>query len=452
MLALGYGGWTFWRAARVGAGYTAKILCSAVFVSRRDPAAVRRQDLARFGYFDTEIDRERRTVTAALYGFAARRAVFRDGLGCTLAIGKSVEEIRAQETGDLTPRPAHDRSEPWPLGDGAPAGRLPAGVDVRKLAAAVDDAFAEPDPRRMRRTRAVVVVYRGHIVAEQYAAGISPDTPLAGWSMTKSVTNALVGIMVARGKLAVGERAPVAEWTGRGDGRGAITLDQLLRMSSGLEFGEEYVNPLADAPIMLFGTGDVAAYAIGKPLEASPDEKWYYSSGTTNIIARIIRDAVGGRLADSLAFPRRALFDAIDMRSAVMEPDASGTFVASSFMYASARDWARFGLLYLQDGVWAGERILPEGWVQYTVTPTPKAPLGRYGAHFWLNAGEAGNPARRWLPRVPRDAYSASGFEGQYVTVIPSWQLVIVRLGLTRVEGAWDHDAFIAGILEAIGG
>jgi hypothetical protein len=179
--------------------------------------------------------------------------------------------------------------------------------------------------------------------------------------MTKSVTNALVGILVGQGKLSVDEPAPVPEWSGPDDPRGAITLDQMLRMSSGLEFGEIYEDPRSDVCLMLFSVRDAAAYAADKPLETGPGGKWYYSSGTTNIISRIVRDSVGGTQADYFAFPRRALFDRIGMRSAIIEPDPSGTFVGSSYMYATARDWARFGLLYLQDGVWEGERILPEG-------------------------------------------------------------------------------------------
>lgn len=167
--------------------------------------------------------------------------------------------------------------------------------------------------------------------------------------------------------------------------------------------------------------------------------------GTTNIIARIIRDAIGGTDADYFAFPRRALFDRIGMHSAIIEPDASGTFVGSSFMYATARDWARFGLLYLQDGVWEGERILPQGWVKYALTPT-----GEYGAHFWLKVPPPFKSKVSRMPLLPVDTYFAAGHEGQFVTIIPSRKLVAVRLGLSRLKGAWDQQGFIAQILEAI--
>jgi len=221
-------------------------------------------------------------------------------------------------------------------------------------------------------------------------------------------------------------------------------------MSSGLEFLEEYqTKPNSDCNVMLFEKNDAAAFAAAKPLEAEPDSRWSYSSGTTNIVSRLIRKAVPGSQQDYLAFPRRHLFDKIGMKSAVIEPDPSGTFVGSSFMYATARDWARFGLLYLNDGVWEGERILPHGWVRYSTTPTPGAPAKKpYGAQFWLNTGE---PDDRWMPKLPPDLYSARGYEGQFVTVIPSRNIVVVRLGFTVNHNInWDHQEFLLKILDAI--
>ena len=270
--------------------------------------------------------------------------------------------------------------------------------------------------------------------------------------MTKSVTSALVGILVSSGKLALDEPAPVPEWQSPGDPRAAITIDHLLRMSSGLDFDDRSGAALSDVNRMLLRSPDAAGYAVEKPLQDAPGSAWYYSSGTTNILSRIIRARIGGTDADYWAFARRALFDRIGMPSAVMEPDASGTFVGSSFMYATARDWARFGQLYLQDGVWNGERILPEGWVAYTRRPAPAAPHGRYGAHFWLNGGEAVPVAERPFPSLPADLHYAAGYEGQYVIVIPSRELVIVRLGQTADRQAWRMDDFVAAVLAAIDG
>jgi CubicO group peptidase (beta-lactamase class C family) len=219
-------------------------------------------------------------------------------------------------------------------------------------------------------------------------------------------------------------------------------------MSSGLEF-DDSKRPLTDS-ILMFSSPDMAAYASQKPLIEKPDTKWSYSNGTTNIIARIIRTAIGGSQADYFAFPRNALFNCISMNSAIIEPDASGVFVGSTYMYATARDWARFGLLYLQDGIWEDERILPEGWVAYSRTPTPTNPSGEYGAHFWLNTESEQNKGKRKYPNIPSDAFFATGHDGQSLTIIPSHSLVVVRLGLTKDQEAFDLDSFIADILQAI--
>ena len=197
------------------------------------------------------------------------------------------------------------------------------------------------------------------------------------------------------------------EWSYPDDPRHAITLDQLLRMSSGLEFGEDF-GPTDDLPRMLFEYGDTGAYAANKPLAAPPDTVWSYSSGTANIVARLLRELHGNDLAAQVRFSRARLFDAADMTSAFFEPDVTGTFIGSSFAFMTARDWARFGELHRNDGVWFGRRILPEGWVRYVTTPTPLAPIGQYGAMFWLNAGDPQDPAKRPWPKLPTDTYAAS--------------------------------------------
>jgi CubicO group peptidase (beta-lactamase class C family) len=287
------------------------------------------------------------------------------------------------------------------------------------------------------------------LIAERYAPGIDKDMPLLGWSMSKTVTNALVAILVRQNRLELKSPAPVPAWQADNDDRKKITLDQLLRMSSGLKFEEVYL-PLYDATYMLYGSSDFAAYAAAKPLETEPDTKWYYSSGTANIVARIVRQAIEKEYDYYYHFIYDELFDKIGMYSAILEPDSSGTFVGSSYTFATPRDWARFGLLYLQDGVWQGERIFPEGWVKYTTTPTPKASRGEYGAHTWLNAGSASDPDDRRWPGAPRDAFAALGFQEQKVIVIPSRRLVLVRFGATSDRKTWDTDEFIKNILACL--
>lgn len=424
-----------------------KRVCSGVFLSGRSVEDVLLEDHDTDpATLDVEVNRVAGVVTVRGLD-AVGRAAYRPGLGCTIAYRLTPQQLQDQPTGNPLPG-ALDPEEAWPLGSRVEIA-TPPGVDRKRLEAALDDAFAEPDPSKRRGTRAALVVFDGEVVAERYAPGFGPDRPLIIWSMTKSLTSALVGILVAEKELDPYAPAPVPEWETPGDPRSGITLDQLLRMSSGLQFQEVYEPGLIDVVIMLFGEPDAAHYAASRPLEVEPDTRWQYSSGTTNIIARLVR-ASFPTLAEYVAFPRRRLFDPLGMSHTVMELDESGTFVGSSFAYSTPRDLARFGLLYLQDGVFEGERLLPPGWVEYSTTPTPEAPRGEYGAQFWLNAGEADDPAKRRWPSVPRDAYGLSGFEGQSVVVVPSRRTVIVRLGRTVGEGAFDHDGFLAGVLAAL--
>lgn len=437
----GIAGHYFHQLLLIGSAYTAKTLCTGVFVSGREAASVLEEDvradqIALLRAIEPTVNFERRIVSASFSGLAARTAVYLEGLGCTLAIGADEDSLRRR--GAQVAR-AGQASVPRQQRLG---GQDAKEIDREKLKQLVDQAFSEPDPVRLRRTRAVVVVHHGRIVAERYAQGYGEHTPLPGWSMTKSVLNALVGVLVAQGRLRLDATGVLRAWSDAGDPRGAITLGQLLHMESGLEFAEQYANPLADVTWMLFGTGDAAAFAAAKPLAAAPGTRWSYSSGTSNILGRVLREAIADD-AEYLAFPRRALFERIGMAGAVIEADAAGDFVASSFMHATARDWGRFGLLYLQDGVWSGERILPEGWVKYSVTPAA-ASAGRFGAHFWLRLS-GHSPAL-----LPPGAFHMAGYDGQFVTIVPEKNLVVVRLGLARLPGAWDQTAFVAEVIAAI--
>jgi len=438
------------RELPIATGYAAKLLCSGVFVAGRSEASLLAEDLDAFPWLRSRVDRAERTATSDWLGLGRSTAVYRDGLGCALAVDASVAELRAQ---GFDPGRAPDRAGlPWPLGD-RDAGPMPSDADSRAtgldrpaLDAAVRSAFGEIDPTVARRTRAVIVLVRGQLVAERYAPGFDASTRLLGWSMTKSVLAALVGIQAGRGRLELDAPAPVSAW--KFDPRAAITPDELLRMTSGLEFSEVY-GPFADATAMLFRSRSASAYAARSPLAHAPGSVWSYSSGSSNLLAEILRTTFAG---DSLAyhrFPREALFERIGMRSAVLETDAAGTFVASSFGGATARDWARFGLLHAQDGVWLGERVLPEGWVARIRRPTPQAPQGSYGAHWWLNAGTPGAPGDRPFPSLPTDLFYASGYEGQSVVVLPSHELVVVRLGQSEPEEAFDLEGFLVAVLAA---
>ncbi|MEO1050420.1 MAG: serine hydrolase [Bacteroidota bacterium] len=447
LAALAFGVYYLWQAFPIISGFGAKNMCSCVFVSGRDKQSVLDNELSSFflslGSYDVNFTDS--STTASVFGTASKKAVYRKGLGCTLVSGLTEDEIKAQPYTVASNISFDADTVAWPMGDQSIDSLKPT-FDEQRMKQAIDRAFEEPEPSTPRNTRAVLVVYDGQIVGEKYAEGFSADQPQLGWSMSKSVTSALIGILVKEGKLDIKERAPVSEWEEMTDPRREITLDQLLRMSSGLSWIEHYASPTA-ATNMLFKSSDFGQSAAQSKLSSDPDTKWYYSSGTSNIISRIVRHTVGDEQYHS--FPQQALFDKLGMQTALIEPDASGTFVGSSYMWASARDWARFGLLYLNDGVWNGERILPEGWVEYSSTPTPDAPLGKYGAHFWLNKGEHYSPEKRTLVDVPNDAFWANGYEGQTVYIVPSKKLVVVRLGQTA-GGNFDFNQFLSSIISAL--
>ena len=443
------GGFHVYRVARVGSGFSAEIMCGGVFVSGRTPEDVKTADFGAPGYellrfFGQAVEREGKRVTASAYGLAPQTAIYRDGLGCTLLGGRSEKALRA-EAPAFAGTPLADPQALWPEGERADLAALSQGVDRPALDAAIEAAFAEPDPERPSNTRALVVVYHGRLVAERYAPGFDAGMPLIGWSMTKGALNALIGLRVKDGKIALTDRALLPEWRDEDDPRRFISLDDLLRMSSGLAFDESYDDPLADVTVMLFARGDMAKFAADKKLLHPPGTHWAYSSGTSEIIARVLRETFASD-QDYLRYARERLFAPLGMSSAEIAPDASGTLVGSSFLYASARDFARLGLLYLQDGVFAGQRLLPVGWVGYTLTPATNAPDGKYGAHMWLKLPESDGYGE---PPMPDDAFYFLGHNEQIIAIVPSRDLVIVRLGLTAKGGAWNNATDLAPIVHA---
>ena len=287
----------------------------------------------------------------------------------------------------------------------------------------IDFAFSPNALGELGETQALVIIQGGRLVFERYGAAFGPDQTYPSWSMAKSITQALAGIAVGDGKLDIAALADVPEWAAAGDPRAAITTDLLLRMSSGLAFVEDYepTHP-SDVIAMLFGAGkdDAAGFAAAQPLAHAPGSFWSYSSGTTNIVSRCVARAIGADGPDFEAFMRARLFEPLGITSAVPNFDAAGTFIGSSFCFCTARDFARFGLLYLRDGVWEGRRLLPEGWVDYARTETRAQPNddGPYGAHWWLGLGGPGS-------------FSANGFAGQYIVVVPDLDMVVVRNGDT---------------------
>jgi CubicO group peptidase (beta-lactamase class C family) len=406
-------------SARVATGYMAKIACSEIFLAGRDPLVVADGE---FGGISSVLDRVRlridsnkRAVTGSVFGLGRSKAVYRDGYGCTLIEGGAPASMKA-------PAPVADKPLPEALADG-PARRN--DIDYAAIETAIDAAFAD----KSAATRAILVVKDGAVVAERYADGFSAETPFLSWSMAKSVTATMVGAAVQEGFLDLATPAPVAEWA-RDKRRAAINWNNLLQMQSGMAFSEVYDDAGSDVSRMLFTARDAGGVAAKKRLIHEPGTFWAYSSGTTNLLQRTLRDTLEGNDVSYHAFARDRIFEPIGAASFILEPDASGVFVGSSFVYATARDWAKLGLLYLNDGVQDGVRLLPEGWSRYVATPA-SASDGAYGAHFWLNRPGAGGRAK-YVPGVPDDAYQMSGHEGQYVVIIPDKRLVIVRTGMTR--------------------
>ncbi|HUR35530.1 MAG TPA: serine hydrolase [Vicinamibacterales bacterium] len=418
----------------IGAGYRAKVLCTAIFGSGRPLDAQLLAQVSDDAYlllrpFRVRVDYHQRQVTASLFSGCARTALHRDGLGATLlapGVSSPVGRLPARRSAAV---------RGWT--------EAPGSVELQRL---VDRAFEEPNPGRLRRTRAVVVVHDGTIIAERYAPGCHAGMPLPGWSMAKSVLNALVGVLVLDGRLSLEQREVLPEWRAP-DPRAAITIEDLLRMRSGLRFSEVYGNPWSDVLHMLYNCHDTAAYAAGRPLAATPGTAFSYSSGTTNILSRIVRTIVGDE--DYFGFPRRALFDRLGMPSAVLEPDGAGTFVCSSYMLATARDWARFGQLFVNGGRCDDTTIVSDRWIDFSTTPTPQSD-GRFGAHWWLKLNPEIGGDSASARAIAADAFFAVGHEGQTLTVIPSKRLVVVRLGASIYIDAWNQAEFIAGIQEAV--
>ena len=432
-------------AARVATGLVSHTLCSETFVAGLDP------DEAFAENFQTmpavrwvlpllryQVDRAHREVVATLAGRFRSRAVHHRRVGCRLVFA-GADDAGMPET---TPS---DAAPSAGVADIAGPAVVPPANEA--LAAALDRAFAEPEAGPHRGTKAIVVLHDGRVVAERYAPGYGIDTPLLGWSMTKSVVNALIGILVRQGRLAVAAPAPVAAWRDASDPRHAITIEQLMRMTSGLALDETNTgfDPSSRA---VFTQADMARFAESATLRAPPGTRHHYSSGSTLILSGIVRDAVGGRAEDVLRFAERELFGPLGMRHVTLEFDAAGTPVGSSYMYASARDWARLGLLYARDGVVDGRRILPEGWIDYSASPTAGSRDG-YAAGFFTNRGDAEYARARVRGGMPADSFFASGAHGQRIVIAPAERLVVVRLGRSQDWETFDMRGLIRLVSDA---
>jgi CubicO group peptidase (beta-lactamase class C family) len=427
---------------RVGTGYAAKIVCSNVFIAGRDAQDVLKVDVQAPGHplltlVSVDVDRDAKTVTASLLGlFGSSTALARDGLGCASVPDGNLAAVPASPLPALAPTAPSDGL--WPEGGRVEPSQEPS------LAAILDDPkLAGPG------MRAIVVVHNGRIVGERYGAGFSAETPLLGWSMSKTVNAAIIGTIIREGQLDLNDVELFEEWDS--DPRNGISLSDLMAMSSGLEFNEDY-GDVTDVTRMLYLEKNMGAFASEKPLAYPAGSTFNYSSGTAVMLSYLWQNRFDDP-AVALAWPRKELFGPLGMASTVMETDASGTFVGSSYIYATARDWARFGQFMLQGGVWNGRPLLPEGFVAWMTEEAP-ASKGEYGrGQLWLHGPQAGTPAGQDPDAgfgLPNDAYWLLGHDGQTTTVIPSRNLVVVRLGLTPSKLAYKPQALVAAIATAL--
>lgn len=422
---------TYYPKLVIMSGYTAKMACSCTFVANIDEETIYQKELnfnpLRLAKF--EIDHEAKTVTASVYGMHPKTAVYREGLGCALVTELAPEDAYRIDFTAYEQR--YDSLTHWYQTRTAPS--TPA------MAAAINDAFVEKDPLNpAKNTRAVVVIHKGQLIGEQYAPEIDADTPLLGWSMTKSLTSTLFGMVAEKSNLNIDEVTGIPEW--QNDERKKITWKNLLQMNSGLKWGEDYED-LSNAVTMLFNSDAIGRYALSVPAESEPGVVWNYSSGTSNILSSQMRNFFDSQ-EEYLRFPYDSLFGRLGMYSMLIEADATGELVGSSYAWATARDWSKIGQLYLQNGIWEGERIISEDWISFIQEPA--AGSGQlYGGHFWINSG--GN-----FPDVPLDAYSMNGFHSQRIMIIPSLDLVVVRLGVTYKRSEFDFNEWYAKIIKAL--
>lgn len=399
----------------VGSAMGSKLACSARYLTGLG-AEQAMDDLASYSaasrQFTIDYDDERGGVASNLQGFASTSARYRPGLGCTLDYGDT-SALDAVVVPELVASSAD-----WPLGSTVPT--IEAGLQLEL------DEILQRDNDAGLQTRALLVVSSDGILAESYARGFDETTPLLGWSMGKSLTAIMLGHMELLGQMSVDEQALFPQWSD--DERASISVEQLLQMSSGLGFDETYA-PGHDATRMLFLAHSASDVALESPQLQPPGEHFYYSSGTTNLLQRLMFDRLGG-LQGSVDFLYEKIFQPLAMTHSILEPDPSGVFVGSSYIYASGRDWARLGSLMLQRGTLNGVQIVDPAWVERAQSPNHSLNDKRYGYQFWLNDGEE---ALRW-PQLPADAYAMMGNRKQVVMIIPSQDKVLVRLGWTSAD------------------
>lgn len=415
-------------------GFSSKSVTSGHFLDNRSLETIEQgdNDIDKIDWATNEINDAERFVTSKVYGLKERKAIYREGLGATLIN----DDFDVSKPYNVPKRTKINTNLPFPYGNLDQKDTVFSNIDYVKLNAVVENAF-DKKGQKDKRTRSVIVIYKNKIIAEKYADGFNKNSRILGWSMTKSITGTLFGVLQKQGKFDIMKAAPIAEW--KNDERSKITTNDLLHMNSGLEWEEDY-GKISDVTKMLFIEEDMTKSQINKPLVGKPNNTWNYSSGTTNLLSGILKKQFKTH-QEYLDFWYTNLLDKIGMNSAIVETDMAGNFVGSSYGWATTRDWAKFGLLYLHKGNWNGEQIFDESWAKYVATPTNSS-NGQYGAQFWLNAGGR-------FPSAPKDMFYASGYQGQMVAIFPSHDLVIVRMGL-KEDPEFDFNGLLSGVVGSL--
>ncbi len=427
----------------VAKGYAAKYLCSSVFISQMDPEFVKESIIAPKvkqlpWVWRVEVDYTQKNVYVGdwlLGKSAGALAVYREGKGCTLLVDQSEQEFNELSFIPVSPLPLNPE-QPWPYGAGGIDRSELDGMNLTRLEQILDPLFEQEQVKPLN-TTAVLVIHKGQLIAERYGLTVDQKTPLVGWSLTKSLTATLVGLLWDEKKLSLDKPVGFTEW--QGTAKEAITLRQLLHMSSGLRVEENY-SGLSEVTKMLYLSRSQVAHALAQPVVNPPNQEFKYSTAETNRIAALIQRQVGGSQQAMYDFYQRALLHKLGVQNGFIEFDGAGNMVGGAYGYLTARDWARLGLLYLQNGQWQGKPLLSKEWIEFAKQPAPTS--NRYGAQLWLNRAGV-----RW-PSVPEDAFMFVGYEGQRIVMLPSQDLLVLRLGVGSDDK--QTDTVMEPILKAL--
>ncbi|MCK9279365.1 MAG: beta-lactamase family protein [Melioribacteraceae bacterium] len=439
-----YFGNYYYTIAKIGAGYKAKILCSAVFVSKRNPEEAIKNDLSFsvLHFFNYKVDYKARSVTCSLlWGLIKRKAQFFPSHGAVL---------------DADPNSFIDKIIPESKNDSLEGDSILYTsekfneINYFHLNKIIDEQFIEKDSLRVLKTEAVIILYKGKIIGEKYSNSANAESRLCGWSMTKTFANALTAILINKGFVKVEDRFNLSYWKDD-PAKKEITLDNILRMNAGLEFRESYKEFDSDAIKMLYLYNDSAKYAANSKTIYKPGTVWNYSSGSSNLLSQFLKEKLLERNLDPYNFTHSELLDKIGMNSSVVETDLSGTMLLSSGLYATAHQWARLGKLYLQNGIWNGENLFPDWWMKYSTTRTVSSRFQKFGAHIWVKPNGSKRESRLpFIELLPDDLFFATGHYGQYLFIVPSKNLVVLRLGQTEKSDYFNEYKFLIDICKTV--